>query len=51
MTEEIKKYKLFYLQKKYNNLVCCINNLEKHYNYLIAERMNENINNFSNSIY
>jgi endopeptidase La len=51
MTEEIKKYKLFYLQKKYNNLVCVLNNLEKHYNYLIAERMNENINNFSNSIY
>lgn len=51
MTEDIKKYKLFYLQKKYNNLVGVLNNLEKHYNYLVTERMNENINNFSNSIY
>lgn len=51
MTEDIKKYKLYFLQKKYNNLVSVINNLEKHNIYLIGERINENINNFSNGIY
>ena len=32
MCDDIKKYKLYFLQKKYNNILSIINNLEEHLN-------------------
>ncbi len=51
MTEEIKKYKLYYLQKKYNNLINKINNLEDHFNVLLINNIIDNQVEFSNKIY
>jgi endopeptidase La len=51
MTEEIKKYKLYYLQKKYNNLINKINNLEEHFNVLLNNYIIDNQVEFSNKIY
>ncbi len=51
MIEEIKKYKLFYLQKKYNNIIETLNKLEDHYNELLSNYYIENITDFSTSIY
>jgi endopeptidase La len=49
--EEIKKYKLFYLQTKYNNIINKINNLEEHFNILLNNNIIESPVDFSNSIY
>ena len=51
MTEEIKKYKLYYLQLKYNKIINTINEFENHYNILINYYLIDNQNNFSNLIY
>jgi endopeptidase La len=51
MTEEIKKYKLYYLQLKYNKIINIINEFEDHYNVLINNYLIDSQNNFSNSIY
>ncbi len=51
MTEEIKKYKLYYLQLKYNKIINTINEFENHYNILINNYLIDNQNNFSNLIY
>jgi endopeptidase La len=51
MTEEIKKYKLYYLQSKYNNIIKIINDIEEHYNTLISNNLIDNQNNFSNILY
>jgi endopeptidase La len=51
MTEEINKYKLYYLQKKYNNLINKINNLEDHFNVLLNNYIIDNQVEFSNKIY
>ena len=51
MTEEIKKYKLYYLQKKYNNLIDKINKLEEHFNVLINNYIVDNQVEFSNKFY
>lgn len=51
MTEEIKKYKLYYLQSKYNKIINIINDIEEHYNILINNNLIENQTNFSNQLY
>jgi hypothetical protein len=51
MTEEIKKYKLYYLQTKYNNIINIINDIEEHYNILLNNHLITNQNNFSNILY
>ncbi len=51
MTDEIKKYKLYYLQKRYNIYVSELNNLEAHLINLESNNIYENINDFSNNIY
>ena len=51
MTEEIKKYKLYYLQLKYNKIIGIINDIEEHYNVLINNHLIDNQNNFSNVLY
>lgn len=54
MNEEIKKYKLYYLQLKYNKIINIINNIEEHYNILTHNHLietNNNSNNFSNNLY
>ena len=51
MSEEIKKYKLYYLQKKYNNIISIINNLEDHLNELSNIHLINNIMEYSNKIY
>ena len=51
MTEEIKKYKLYYLQLKYNKIINIINEFETHYNILINNNLIDTQNNFSNLIY
>ncbi len=55
MTEEIKKYKLFYLQSKYNKIINIINDIEEHYNILINNYLidfqNNISHNFSNQLY
>ncbi len=49
--EEIKKYKLYYLQLKYNKIINIINEFETHYNILINNNLIDTQNNFSNLIY
>jgi endopeptidase La len=51
MTEEIKKYKLYYLQSKYNKIINIINEIEEHYNILVTNNLIDNQNNFSNILY
>lgn len=55
MTEEIKKYKLYYLQSKYNKVINIINDIEEHYNILINNYLidfqNNISNHFSNNLY
>jgi endopeptidase La len=51
MTEEIKKYKLYYLQSKYNKIINIINNIEEHYNVLTNNHLIENYTHFSNQLY
>ena len=51
MTEEIKKYKLYYLQSKYNKIINIINDIEEHYNFLINNHLIENQTCFSNRLY
>ena len=48
MTEELKKYKLFYLQLKYSSIIDKINSLENHY-IVLSELNIINSNNFSNN--
>jgi endopeptidase La len=49
--EEIKKYKLYYLQSKYNKILNIINEIEEHYNILINNNLINNQSNFSNILY
>ena len=54
MNEEIKKYKLYYLQSKYNKIINIINDIEEHYNILTHNHLidnQNNSNNFSNNLY
>jgi endopeptidase La len=51
MTEEIKKYKLYFLQSKYNKIIEMLNEFENHYNELIINYLIDNQNNFSNMLY
>ncbi len=55
MTEEIKKYKLYYLQSKYNKIINIINDIEEHYNILnnnhLIDYQNNTSNHFSNHLY
>ena len=51
MTEEIKKYKLYFLQLKYNKIIDILNEFEEHYNILIVNNLIENQHNFSNMLY
>jgi endopeptidase La len=55
MTEEIKKYKLYYLQSKYNKIINIINDIEEHYNILtnnhLIDCQNNTSNHFSNHLY
>jgi endopeptidase La len=51
MTEEIKKIKLYYLQKKYNKIIEIVNNIEDHYSIIQNEYILEPNNEFSNILY
>lgn len=51
MTEELKKYKLYYLQKKYFRIVNILGEMEDHYNDLYMNHMIENVTTFSNTMY
>ncbi len=51
MTEEIKKYKLYIIQKKYNSLINIINIMEEHYNELIRNNIIDNVSEYSNIMY
>ena len=49
MNEEIKKYKLYYLQSKYNKIINIINDIEEHYNILTNNHLIDTHNSNSNS--
>ena len=51
MCDDIKKYKLYFLQKKYNNILSIINNLEEHLNELSNIYVIDNIIEYSNKMY
>ncbi len=51
MTEEIKKFKLYYLQKKYNKIISIVNNIEDHYSIIHNEYLLEPYNEFSSILY
>jgi endopeptidase La len=51
MTEEIKKYKLYIIQKKYNSLINIINIMEEHYNELISHNIIDNVSDYSHIMY
>ncbi len=51
MTEEMKKYKLYYLQKKYNRIINIINDMEEHYNNLYLNNIIDNLLEYSNVLY
>jgi endopeptidase La len=51
MIEEIKKYKLYFLQLKYNKIIDMLNELEYHCNILITNYLIDNQNNLSNMLY
>ena len=51
MVEDLKKYKLYYLQKKYNKIVNIIQKLEEHYENLYNENIIDKTSDYANILY